>query len=114
VSTLAGLALAVTAVALWIAAVPSRAPRRWQPAAARPWWPATARMAGFLAAAGAAPPFAVAYGAVPGAVIAATAVTGVASLAVVSLAVFPRATWALLAAGPALAALSLVLGGFGV
>lgn len=113
-SALAGLALAVTAVALWIAAVPARAPRRLHPAAARPWWPAVARIAGFVAAAGSAPPFAAAYGAVSGAVVAASAVTGVASLAVLALAVLPRATWTVLAAGPAVAALALVLGGLGV
>jgi hypothetical protein len=112
-SELGGLALAVTAVALWIAAAPARAPRRWQPAAARPWWPAAARLAGGIAAVGAVPALAAEYGAVPGAVVAAAAVTAVASLAVVTLAVLPRATWTVLAAGPVAAALALALGGPG-
>jgi hypothetical protein len=112
VSDVAGLALAVTAVALWIAAVADRAPRRWRLAELR-WWPASARPLGAVATVVAACAFSGAHGEVSGALVAAATVTGVASLAIVALPVLPRATWSILAAAPAVAVVAAVLGGLG-
>ena len=107
---LAGLALSVTAVGLWIVAVDARAPRPWR-LLGRPWWPPTARVLGLVAGLAAARVFAGAYGAVSGSLVAASAVTGTASIVIVALPVLPRSTWLVLSLAPVAAGLAIALGG---
>jgi hypothetical protein len=107
-----GVALAVAAVALWISAVPARAPTGWRLKVHR-LWPATARLLGGAAAALSAAVLAAGHGSVSGACLAAAAVTGAASLAILALPLAPRPTWAVLAASPPLAVILLAAGAVG-
>ena len=107
-----GLALAVSAVALWISAVQARSPATWRLKAHR-LWPATARLLGGGAAVLSAVVLAAGHGSVSGACLAAAAVTGAASLAILALPLAPRPTWAVLASSPPLALILLAAGAVG-
>ena len=109
---LAGLALAVSAVALWISAMPARAPAGWRLAAHR-LWPSATRVLGGAAAVLSAVVFAAGHGAVSGVCLAAAAVTATASLAILALPLAPRPTWAVLAAAPPLAVILFAAGAVG-